>query len=116
MRVSVNPADAVRYVRHPSGSPTRSIPFVIWLVVVLGVLMVIRKNGQGTWQPGTDLPPALVTYLVAAGAIVLVATVAPELVTQVLMVAVLLAFLVDVPYLTPAFSTINSKIAALSPA
>jgi hypothetical protein len=112
----VAPGRAIAYARHPSGSPSRSIPFVIWLVVVLGVLMVIRKNGQGTWQPGADLPASVVTYVVAGGAIVLVATVAPEIVTHALMVLVLLAFLIDVPYLTPAFDKINSKIKTLSPA
>ncbi len=110
------PQNAISYARHPSRSPWDSIPFVIWLVLILGVLMVIRKNGQGTWQPGQDIPAALVTYLAAGGAIVLVATVAPELVTQALMVLVLLAFLIDVPYLTPTFNKINEKISALSPA
>ncbi len=113
----VSPARAISYARDPSGGlGTRSIPFVIWLVIILGALMVIRKNGQGTWQPGTDLPAALVTYLAAGAGIVLVATVAPKLVTQALMVAVLLAFLIDVPYLTPTFNAINAKIATLSPA
>jgi len=45
-----------------------------------------------------------------------VATVAPEIVTQMLMVMVLLAFLVDVPYLTPTFDWVNAKVKTLAPA
>ena len=96
------------------------IPFVVWLVLLLGALMVIRKKGTGDlaslWPVGSDLPPAVVTYIVAGGAIVLVATVAPEIVTQMLMVMVLLAFLVDVPYLTPTFDWVNAKVKTLAPA
>ena len=116
-----DPRRAVSYARHPAGGlSTRGIPFVVWLVLLLGALMVIRKKGTGDlaslWPVGSDLPPAVVTYIVAGGAIVLVATVAPEIVTQMLMVMVLLAFLVDVPYLTPTFDWVNAKVKTLAPA
>jgi hypothetical protein len=112
----VDPRRAVAYAKNPGGGFGRSVPFVVWLVLILGALMVIRKQGQGIWQPGSPLPPALATYAAAGFGIVLVSTVAPKLVTQALMVAVLLAFLIDVPYMTPFFNQVNAKIATLSPA
>ncbi len=117
----VDPRRAISYARNPSGGlGTRSIPFVVWLIIVLGALMMLRRGSSGEnlipWEPGSPVPAAFVTYAVAGFGIVLVATVAPEIVTQALMVAVLLAFLIDVPYLTPAFNLVNAKIATLAPA
>jgi hypothetical protein len=106
----IHPGAALDYARHPSGSPSRSIPFVIWLVIVLGALAMIRKGG-----PSAISSSVVITYLACGGAIVLVATVAPEVVTQMLIVLVILAFLVDIPYLTPGIDWVQARVRTLSP-
>jgi hypothetical protein len=120
---AVSPRGAVRYARHPSGGlGLRSLPFVIWLVIGLGLLMALRRT-QGNlttistlWQAGSPMPAALLTYLVVGFGIVLAATIAPEIVTWALLLAFLLAVLIDVPYITPALDWLNGKVSALTPA
>ena len=104
-----DPRRAGAYAQHPTSGANR-VPFVIWMVILLGVLAAIRRGG-----PQNIKPSDVETYLVAGGGIVLASTVAPAFVVQTLMAMTVLAVLIDVPYLTPALDWIRGKAASIGP-
>lgn len=99
--VTVNPNRQVTYVR---GNP---VPATIWLFVILMGLVVI-KNGQ---LPNTS---QTLTWAIAAVIVVISATVAPELVTALLLAALVLAVLTNVPLVSDLLDRLSGHVDGLA--
>ena len=99
--VTVNPSRQVTYAR------SNPVPAAIWLFVILFGLVVV-KNGA---LPSTS---QTLTWAIAAVIVVVSATVAPELVTALLLAALVLAVLTNVPLVTGLLDRLGGHVDALA--
>ena len=99
--VSIDPTRQVAYVR------SNPIPAAMWIFLILFGLVVI-KNGT---------PPTMAqagTWALAAVIVVVSATIAPELVTAILLAALVLAVLTNVPLVSEILDHVGTRFDQLT--
>ena len=99
--VSVDPSRHVAYVR------SNPVPAGIWIFLILFGL-VIAKNGT------LPTPSQTATWALAAVIVVVSATIAPELVTAILLAALVLAVLTNVPLVSEVLDHVGTRFDQLS--
>lgn len=99
--VSVDPRRQVTYVR------ANPVPAALWIFLILFGLVVIRNGGLPTASQ-------TVTWALASVVVVVSATVAPELVTAILLAALVLAVLTNVPLVSEILDHIGTRVDQLA--
>ena len=99
--VSIDPTRQIAYAR------SNQVPAAIWIFIILVGLIVLKEG---------HLPTASQTLTWAILAVVVVgsATIAPELVTALLLAALVLAVLTNVPFVSEILDSFGKKVDELA--
>lgn len=95
--VSIDPGRQVAFAR------SNPVPAAIWIFLVLFGLVIVKNGALPT-------PTQTATWALAAVIVVVSATIAPELVTAVLLAALVLAVLTNVPLVSGILDHIGARV------